>query len=273
MPATLVASTARPNRGGRIVTRVWRSRLQTLGIWVAIIAVWELVLAAVDVPTYIVPAPSGVVGAFLSDVGWIAGNSLVTAAEILLGLGIAVILAVPVAIVLVGVPLFRKAVYPLMVSAQAAPKEALAPLFILWFGFTMFPKILLAAVIAYFPVLVATAVGLGRFDERLRRLAASMGASRLKTLLSFRVWVALPSFFGGLRLGVTLAAVGAVIGEFLGSDNGIGYMVLNASRRLDGETLYASLIILVALVLGIVWLIDALEARLLHRPRAMDLAA
>lgn len=235
---------------------------QALAIWVVTIAGWEWLLSLVEVPTYIVPSPSGVARAFISDIGWIASHSLVTAAEIAAGLGVAVALAVPLAVILVSVPPFRRAVYPLMVFAQAAPKEALAPLFIMWFGFSMLPKILLAAVIAFFPLLISTTVGLGRFDETLRRLARSIGASRTKTLLSFRVWVALPSFFGGLRLGVTLAAVGAVIGEFLGSDNGIGYLVLNASRRLDGEMLYASLIILVALVLGLVWLVDTTEARL-----------
>jgi NitT/TauT family transport system permease protein len=163
--------------------------------------------------------------------------------------------------------LFRRAVYPLMVSAQAAPKEALAPLFIMWFGFTMLPKILMAAVIAFFPILVSTAVGLERFDRRLRLLAASVGAGPFKTFVSFRAWAALPSFFGSLRLGVTLATVGAVIGEFLGSDDGIGYLVLSASRRLDGELLYASLIILVALCMGLVALVDALESRLLRGVR------
>ncbi|MPZ52437.1 MAG: ABC transporter permease subunit [Acidimicrobiia bacterium] len=242
--------------------RGWR--LREIAVWVLVIAVWEGLLVIIEVPTYVVPSPSGVVRAFVSDIGWIASHSLVTAGEIAAGLGIAVALAIPLAVILVSVPLFRRAVYPLMVFAQAAPKEALAPLFIMWFGFSMLPKVLLAAVISFFPVLVSTTVGLERFDENLSRLARSIGASRMKTLLSFRMWVALPSFFGGLRLGVTLAAVGAVIGEFLGSDNGIGYLVLNASRRLDGEMLYASLIILVILVLGLVWLVDATEERLLR---------
>ncbi|MQB01311.1 MAG: ABC transporter permease subunit [Actinobacteria bacterium] len=252
-------------------SRSWQ-RTPLLLLWAGLVAAWELALRVFDVPVHVLPTPSGVVRAFVGEIGWIAEHSWVTVQEILAGLGLAVVTAVPLALVLVSSKLFRRAVYPIMVSAQAAPKEALAPLFIMWFGFTMLPKILMAAVIAFFPILVSTAVGLGRFDDRLRLVAASIGASRIRTFVSFRAWAALPAFFGSLRLGVTLATVGAVIGEFLGSDNGIGYLVLSAARRLDGELLYASLIILVALCLGLVALVDVVEARLLRGTRREQFA-
>jgi NitT/TauT family transport system permease protein len=227
----------------------------------------ELIVRFLHIPSYIVPTPSGVVRTFFSEFWWIAGHSWITIQEILGGFALAIVLAVIIALLLVSFPHARRAFFPLFVSMQAFPKEALAPLLIVWLGFTMLPKVLLAAAIAFFPILVATIVGLEKFDPRLRLLAASMGASRARTFFSFRAWDALPSFFGALRVGVTLAAVGAVLGEFLGSDNGIGYVVLSASRNLDGEMLYGSLVLLVALCIGFTATIDRIERWLLPTTR------
>jgi NitT/TauT family transport system permease protein len=194
-------------------------------------------------------------------------NVAVTASEIVLGLGIGIAGALAWAVALVSVGPLRRAVFPLLVAAQSAPKEALAPIFIIWWGFSPLPKVVMAALISFFPMLVATVVGLERFSEQQRLLAASMGAGPVRTLLSFRVWAALPSFLSGVRLGVTLAAVGAVLGEYLGSDRGVGYQILGASRRLDGGLLYASLLALILLSWVLVQLVDLLEAWLLRGTR------
>ena len=242
------------------------ARLVRILLWPLVLLLWEMLVRAMDVPTYIVPAPSGIVGSFAENRSEILSNSWVTIQEIGLGLALATVCALLAGLAIHASRLLRSAFYPLMVVAQTSPKEALAPLLIIWFGYTMQPKIIMAAVIAFFPILIATTTGLDRFDGQLRNLARSMGATPTKTLVSFRVWAAMPSIFGGLRVGITLATVGAVIGEFLGSDVGIGFLVLTASRRLDGDLLFASLIILVALTLLLIGALDRLEGRLLpHR--------
>jgi len=195
-------------------------------------------------------------------------NVAVTTAEILMGLLIGAAGALVWAVAFVSIPAARRALYPMMIAAQSAPKEALAPIFIIWWGFSSLPKVVMAALISFFPMLVATVVGLERFTEQQRLLAASMGAGRLRTFFSFRVWVALPSFLSGLKLGVTLSAVGAVLGEYLGSDRGLGYQILSASRRLNGGLLYASLIALIAVVWLLVRAVDVGEAWMLRGTRS-----
>ncbi len=228
---------------------------------------WVAVTTLGHVPTYLLPPVSRVYAAFRDTGGLLLSSTRVTVVEIVLGLAVATAAALALAVALVASRLVRKALYPVLVATQSAPKEALAPIFIIWWGFSSLPKIVMAALIAFFPMVVATVTGLERFSEQQRLLAASMGAGPLRTLFSFRLWVALPSFLSGLRLGITLAVVGAVLGEFLGSDAGLGYMILSASRRLDGGLLYASLLILVAVSWTLVRLVDLTEAILLRGVR------
>lgn len=232
-----------------------------------VVALWQLLVSLTELPDYLLPAPREVLEAFTADPGFFLRNTAVTAWEIVLGLAVGVIGALVWAIVLVSVPPVRRAVFPVMVAAQSAPKEALAPIFIIWWGFSILPKVVMAALISFFPMLVATVVGLERFTTNHRLLAASMGAGRLRTFFSFRLWTALPSFLGGVRLGVTLAAIGAVLGEYLGSDRGVGYLILSSSRRLNGGLLYASFIALIVLSWGLVRLVDVAEGWLLRGAR------
>jgi NitT/TauT family transport system permease protein len=257
-------------RGGtsRILLGLGRRLLTWAAAAAGLIGLWQLLLVIwPHIPEYLLPAPSRVVEAFSVSPRLFMSNVAVTASEIVLGLGIGIAGALVWAVALVSVGPLRRAVFPLLVAAQSAPKEALAPIFIIWWGFSPLPKVMMAALISFFPMLIATVVGLERFSEDQRLLAASMGAGPVRTLLSFRVWVALPSFLSGIRLGVTLAAIGAVLGEYLGSDRGVGYQILGAARRLDGGLLYASLIALILLSWALVKLVDLLEAGLLRGTR------
>lgn len=219
------------------------------------------------------PAPSAIAESLATNSSVIMEHVLVTVQEITLGLALATGGALVWGVALVASRPLRRFVYPLLIAAQSAPKEAFAPILVIWFGFSLLPKILMAALISFFPILVATMVGLERFDPGHRLLAASVGASRMKTFFSFRIWNALPSFLSGLRLGVTLAAIGAVLGEFLGSDRGIGYLVLASSRQLNGELLFASLVALAIATWMLVGLIDLVERVLLKGSSKNTLAA
>jgi NitT/TauT family transport system permease protein len=247
------------SRGGSVV--------RTVGIAGAVIGAWVLATSLGDPPDYLLPPIGDVLAAYRDGGTELLTNTRVTVVEVVAGLAVATVTAVALAVTISASRTARRALYPLMVAMQSAPKEALAPVFIVWWGFSALPKVVMAALIAFFPMVVATVAGLERFTEQQRLLAASMGASSLRTLLSFRLWVALPSFFSGLRLGITLAVVGAVLGEFLGSDQGLGYMVLSASRRLDGGLLYASLLLLIAVSWALVRLVDVSEGVLLRGVR------
>jgi NitT/TauT family transport system permease protein len=243
------------------------SVLITLGMVGAILLAWVIATTAGSPPDYLLPPVTDVLTAYRDGGGDLLSNARVTLFEILAGVAVATAAAVLLAVAINASQRARRALYPLLVALQSAPKEALAPVFIVWWGFSSLPKIVMAALIAFFPMVVATVTGLERFTQPQRLLAASMGAGRLRTLLSFRLWVALPSFFSGLRLGITLAVVGAVLGEFLGSDAGLGYMVLSASRRLDGGLLYASLLLLITIPWLLVRVLDIAEAILLRGVR------
>ena len=233
-----------------------------------IVGLWQLLVTWRDIPTYLVPPPADVLRAFTEAPSAFLSNVGVTTGEIVLGLALGLAGALAWAIAFVSIPPVRRALFPVMVAAQSAPKEALAPIFIIWWGFSPLPKVVMAAMISFFPMLIATVVGLERFTEQHRLLAQSMGASSFQTLSKFRIWVALPSFLSGVRLGVTLAAIGAVLGEYLGSDRGLGYQILSASRRLDGGLLYASLIALIIVTWVLVRIIDVGESSLLRGTRS-----
>jgi NitT/TauT family transport system permease protein len=245
-----------------------RSLASTILLIAALVGVWWAVIAVANVPGYLLPPPIDVARALGENFGFFLENTAVTFTEILLGLGLAVVGAVVWAALIVSVQTVRKAVFPLMVVAQSAPKEALAPVFIIWWGFSPLPKIVMASLIAFFPVLVTTVVGLERYTEQQRLLAASMGAGPIRQFFSFRIWAALPSFLSGIRLGVTLAAIGAVLGEYLGSDRGLGYMILTSARQLNGGFLYGSLIALMVMSWAMVKVVDLVEALLLRGTRA-----
>lgn len=256
-------ATASMSAAGRV------RRMPTAGIallgWLSILAVWFAVAATGYFPDYVVPTPAETARAFGDSHADMLANALVTLQEVFIGLAIATVGAVFWAVAIVSVGAIRRALYPLLVAAQTAPKEALAPLLIIWFGFSIWGKAVMASLIAFFPILVAVIGGLERFDDRLATLARTIGAGRMRTFFSFRAWSALPAFFSSLRLGVTLAVVGAVLGEYLGADKGVGYQIVRASRELDGGLLYASLVLLIAITGALVGLVNLAERLLLPR--------
>jgi NitT/TauT family transport system permease protein len=141
-------------------------------------------------------------------------------------------------------PSFSRTVLPLLISSQAIPKVAIAPLLLVWFGFGLFPKVLIAFLIAFFPVVISTAVGLSSIEPEKIYLARSMGLGATATFFKIRLPNALPSIFAGLKISITLAVVGAVVGEFVGGEAGLGYMLMVANGSMDTPLLFAGLIAL-----------------------------
>src|SRR5215470_5989535 len=231
----------------------------TLASFAIVFAVWELIVRLFAMPQYLLPGPVPVFVALAGNLGPILIQTLWTTATVLAGFFIAAAFAIPLAMMIVISPLLERLVYPPMVATQSIPKIALAPLFIVWFGFGVAPKVAVAFLIAFFPIVIDTIVGLRSIDPAMLQLARSMGAPPHRIFLKMRLPHALPAIFGGLKVASSLAVVGALTGEFVGSDKGLGYMLVQASGNLNTALLFATLVVLSALAMSFFYLIEALE--------------
>jgi NitT/TauT family transport system permease protein len=234
-------------------------RLRHGGAWPALLALavfvlgWKALVVATGYPPFILPPPEQVAARFVdawAD-GTIAPHALRTLVEIALGFGAGASLALVIGYVLARLPLAERLLSPYIVAAQATPILALAPLLALWFGPGITAKVVICALIVFFPIAIATMVGIRSVDARLLELARSLRASRWQVVATLEVPAALPSIFGGLRVGVTLSVVGAIVGEWAGADQGLGLLVNLARGSLfDIPLLFATLLTIA--LLGIV---------------------
>jgi len=236
--------------------RNWVAPLVTL---IGLIVLWDLVVRAFDVKPFILPTPWMVGQALVRDFGSLVHHGTTTMQEVLAGFALSVLVGVPLALAIASSPLFERSAYPLLVGSQAVPKIAIAPLFVIWFGFGIAPKILMAFLISFFPVVVAGVVGLRSVEAEKLYLARSMGATRWQTFAMFRLPSALPSLFGGLKLAITFAVTGAIVGEFIGADRGLGRVIMVANGNLDTPALFAAAVVLTVIAVALFYLVEAIE--------------
>ena len=232
-----------------------------------LLVLWEVLTVAFEVPPFLLPKPSVVAAAMIEHGGLLLRESWVTAIEILLGYVLSIVIGLPLALAIFLWPPFSRSIYPLLISTQAMPKVALAPLLIVWFGFGLLPKVLIAFLIAFFPIVINAVVGLTAIEREKITLAQSMGFGPLATFWKIRLPDALPAIFGGLKISITLAVVGAVVGEFVGGNAGVGYQLIVANGSMDTPLLFAGLIVLT--VIGVVFfmLVELVERLVLPRRR------
>ena len=224
----------------RFLDSLWRPALLLL----AVVGFWWVASWREWMPHYLVPTPGQVWTVLVDQWDFLLENSLVTLYETVLGFVLASALGLVTAVAIVYSRSLDKALYPLVLFAQVIPKIAIAPLLIVWFGTGMQPKIILAVLISFFPVVISGVAGLRSTDPELLDLSATMGASRWKTFAKIRFPNALPHLMAGLKVAVTLAVVGAVVGEFVGASEGLGYVLLLANGNLDAALLFADLILM-----------------------------
>jgi NitT/TauT family transport system permease protein len=209
-----------------------------------VLLAWEAATRALRIPRFIMPAPS----AILSE-GWewryrFIGHTWVTLYETLGGFALSMLVGVPLAILIVYSPTLKSALYPLIVLAQSVPKIAIAPVLLLILGHGEIPKVIVAFLVAFFPVVVDTATGLAATPPELLDLSRSYRASAFKTFLKVRLPMAMPFVFAGAKVAITLSVIGAVVGEFVGSDQGLGYLILSATSYWKTELAFSSMILL-----------------------------
>lgn len=243
---------------GTIFGSEWFSYVPSL---LGILLFWQLCTSVFKVPHYLIPPPVEVGQALVENWKVLADATWATLREILGGFVLAVFVALPIALMTIYSRTFERFVNPLVVISQAVPKVAIAPLFLVWFGFGEFPKMLISALVAFFPMLIASTVGLKGIDPEMLSMARSMGGTPARTFFKIRLPIALPSFFGGFKLGITFSVIGAVIGEFVGGDHGIGYVIQLASGSQRLDLLFAGLLILSSLSLILFYLVEFIERR------------
>jgi NitT/TauT family transport system permease protein len=235
--------------------------LAPIAVVVALLAFWEAGTRLFAVPTFLLPPPSAIAAAMAKHAALLAAGAWITTLEILLGFLLSIAVGIPLALMIFLWPPFSRAVLPLLISSQAMPKVAIAPLFLVWFGFGLVPKVLIAFLIAFFPVVINTAVGLAAIEPEKIHLARSMGFGAVDTFFKIRLPDALPAIFAGLKISITLAVVGAVVGEFVGGDAGLGYLLMVANGSMDTQLLFAGIVCLT--ILGVVlYLLVELAERL-----------
>ena len=219
-----------------------------LGAALGLVVAWHLSVQLLSIPEYLLPGPIVVIGKIIDKWSFLWHHALVTLYETGIGFLLALVLSIPISVAVVWWKPVERTVMPLMVFLQTVPKVAIAPLFIIWFGFGQFPKILVSFLLAYFPIVIEMIAGLKDIEPEVLDLAKSMSAKPLQVFAKIRIPNALPYLFSGLKLAALLALVGAVVGEFMGSMEGLGYLVIYANDRLDTTLLFADLVLL--LVLG-----------------------
>jgi len=230
-----------------------------LGLSAAVIVLWELVIRLFGVPTFVLPAPTAIVESLAANWRALAVAAEATAIEVLFGFVLSAIVGIAVAIVIVRFERFGRAVYPLIVLFQNVPKVALAPIFILWFGYDLAPKVLLIVVIAFFPVAIDMLAGLQSVDPSFVSLMRSVGASRGKIMLRVRIPHSLPHLMAGLKVAITFSVIGAIVGEFAGANQGLGYVIQFASTQLDTPLIFAALLVVSVLGLAFYYVVEFAE--------------
>lgn len=255
-----------PDRKPSLIERL-PSTVLVGGSFLILVTIWELVVVFGWVPELVLPRASATAMALYDVVSDILGggstwvNYRTTLVQAALGLFFAGIIGFVLGALIAETIFGRRVIQPYMVALYAAPKVALAPVFVAWFGFGMLPKVVMAVTIAFFPVMVDTAAGLSGVDEDSDKLFATMRSSRWQRFCKLKLPTALPFIFAGLKSAAVLSLIGTLVAEFSGGGRGIGILIQTASLRFNLDVVFAHVILLSATAFAVYWLIDRIEAR------------
>lgn len=262
--ARISTGAAQPTAGRRTYLRRWiKQALAPLIVLAMMVAAWQTYVSVTHAPEYLVPGPGAVVQRFLEEPGYFYREGLVTTVEALLGLALGGSLAFVVGVVLAYSRPLERSVLPWAIALKMTPIVAVAPMFTIWFGFGTLPKVLIAALITFFPVLINTIAGLRAVNAGALDVFRSLDASPLDVLLKLRIPSAMPYLFAALKVAVTLSLIGAVVAEWSGSGRGLGRVILLSHANLDLPTLFAGVFVLASLGVVLTSIISIVERRLL----------
>lgn len=241
-------------------------RLRSIGNKIApivfiliLLIIWEIIVNVGGIEKYILPAPTDVIEVLIKDFKTMIPHILATLYEGMVGFLIAIALSIILAVIMDMVPLIKRALYPVLVISQTIPTVALAPLFIIWFGFGALPKIIVVVIVCFFPIVISIVDGLEGVDKDLINHFKLMGASKLNVFLHLKLPYGMINFFSGMRIAATYSIMGAVIGEWLGGDKGLGVYMTRARSAYALDKMFASIVIIVAISMGIFLLVSLME--------------
>ena len=236
-----------------------RGNFTAAGVLIGFFLLWEAAVRGFNVKPVVLPPPSAVFAELFRAPGWYLGHAWYTLLVTLGGFAVAVVVGVLLAVLIVESRLLEKSVYALIVGLNSVPKVAVAPLFVIWLGTDAEPKIAIAFLIAVFAIVIDAVLGLKSVPPDILDLARSLRGGRLATLWRIRFPCALPSLFAGMKVAISLALVGAIVGEFVSSQRGLGYVILSAQGMFDTARVFAAILVLAVMGVLLFWLIALLE--------------
>ena len=237
----------------------FRKRGGAIVAFIALFVAWELAVRVTGIKEYLLPPPSRVYTEFMKRFDPVMASAWVTTREIVAGYLLAIVVSVPLALWIAYSRFMENAVYPVIVFLQIIPKIAVAPLFIIWFGFGFAPKLLVVFLLSFFPIVVSSIAGFKSIDPDIMDFARTTGASQWKMFAMIRLPQALPQIFTGLKVGAALAATAAVVAEFVASDKGLGYLLLQYNGNLDTPMVFATIILLSLIGLAVYYTVELIE--------------
>jgi NitT/TauT family transport system permease protein len=241
---------------------------------IAVVAVWELAVDALQIPRFILPPPSAIFARIFENFGHMTSHVLATTKEILVGFFLALIGGGFLAVIVSESRFLARTLYPLLVISQTIPTIAIAPILVIWFGPGDVARFVVVFLVAFFPIFVNVATGLIRVDDDLTDLVHGLGGSRWQMLIKIRSHNSIPYLFTGMRISITLAVIGAVVSEFVASTQGLGYIVFSGATNMDTPLMFSGVVLLAAMgfilfyvvrgvqYLAVPWARDQAEERL-----------
>jgi NitT/TauT family transport system permease protein len=259
-PAPVSTTAALSSPSGAAGVGAWlRQRMGALLVGAAILLVWEVAVRVLGIKEYLLPPPSRIWLEFNKRAGIVMSGAWVTTLEILGGYLLAVVVSIPFALAVTYSRFMRTAVYPVIVFLQIVPKIAVAPLFIIWFGFGYTPKLLIVFLLSFFPIVVSSIAGFKAVDPEIADFARTTGASGWKLFAKIRLPQALPDIFTGMKVGAALSATAAIVAEFVASDKGLGYLLLQYNGNLDTPMVFAVIFLLSFIGLAVYYAVELIE--------------
>ena len=247
-----------PARGASLGAWLKR-RAAPLIVFAMLLVFWEFAVHFTGVKEYLLPPPSKVWSEFLKRYPTVMDGAWVTTQEIIAGYLLAVVVSIPLALAVAYSRFVETAIYPVVVFLQIIPKIAIAPLFIIWFGFGFTPKLLLVFLLSFFPIVVASIAGFKSADPDILDFARTTGAGAWKMFAKIRLPQALPDIFTGLKVGAALSATAAVVAEFVASDRGLGYLLLQYNGNLETPMVFAVIVLLSLIGLAVYYVVEIIE--------------
>ncbi|MDB5840325.1 MAG: Hydroxymethylpyrimidine transporter, transrane component [Herminiimonas sp.] len=244
-----------------------------LGMLAIFMLAWEAAVHFLEVKQFLLPPPSKVFLAFVKEPGYYLLQMMHTLWETLLGFSMAVVIGILLAVGIVYSRFLERTLYMLLVGMNAVPKIALAPLFIVWLGMDLAPKVAIATLVALFPIVIDTVLGLRSVEPDMLDLAKAFRGSRNQVLFKIRFPNALPSIFAGLKVGISFAFIGAIVGEFVSAQQGLGYVIVSSQANFDTPRMFVAIMLLAVIGTALFYIVEIVEKRVIpwhvsHRTKA-----